>query len=176
MNFFPFPTYATSTYDRNFYMEMIARVLQIFWYINQRKCHFSTKKFSKKKILGPYIFTVRGSLYFKWSMDPFIFNGPWIPEFWPVHGSLYSERSMDPYIFYGPWIPIFLTVLGFLYFLRSVDPYILTGPWIPILRTVRGSLFFKGRTPVRSVDLWFRVNMTHIIFETHSILMLTTFS
>ena len=28
--FFPFFTYATTTYDRNFYIEMIARVMRIF--------------------------------------------------------------------------------------------------------------------------------------------------
>ena len=28
--FFPFSTYATCTYDRNFYMGMIARVMRIF--------------------------------------------------------------------------------------------------------------------------------------------------
>ena len=43
-------------------------------------------------ILIPHLFISERSIGYyvsKWSMDPYIVSGPWIPIFWPVHGFLY---------------------------------------------------------------------------------------
>ena len=93
---------------------------------------FLKKAAQERPSPGPWIpifQAVRGSLYFKRSMDPYISSGPWISIYLTVRGSLYFKRSLDPYVQSGPWTPIFWSVHGSLYFGRSMDPYILSGLW-----------------------------------------------